>query len=94
MQIPISGNISRFRLLKKMLDCYIKTAQGMHAQCKLSVRRILRTSRNQETRNLYKLTNNKNVKCDYMAEFTTAATKQQVKKISSRTLSKQTNRSV
>ena len=38
--------------------------------------------------------NNKNVKYDYMPEFTTATTKQQVKKISSGTLSKQTNKSV
>lgn len=39
----------------------MKTAQNLHAHCILRVRRILKTSRNEETRDLYKLKNNENV---------------------------------
>ena len=42
LQIPISGNITHLSLPKKMLGFNIKTAQQIQAQCKLSVRRILK----------------------------------------------------
>lgn len=70
VQIIINGNISHFKLPKKMVGC--KTAQEIHAQCKLSIRRILKKSRNEETKKLYKLTNMENVSSDYILESTTA----------------------
>ena len=49
-QIPISGNITHLSLPKKMLGFNIKTARQIRAQCKFSVRRILKTSRNEKIR--------------------------------------------
>ena len=49
-----------------------KTAQEIDAQCKLSIRRILKKSRNEETKNLYKLTKIETVRSDYILESTTA----------------------
>lgn len=51
-------------LLKKMFG--YKTAQEIHAACKLSFHRILKTSQNDETKNLCKLKNNKNIRSDYI----------------------------
>ena len=48
-----------------MLGLNIKAAQQIEAKCELSVRRILKTSRNEEIRNLYNLTSSKNVKSDF-----------------------------
>ena len=47
----------------------------------------------QKPENLYKLTNNKNVRYDYTLESTTATEKHHIKNISSKPLSKQTNKS-
>ena len=94
LQILINGNILHLRLPKNVLGYNIKTATEIHAQYKLSVLIILTTSRNEETRNLHKVTNNKNVTYDYTLESTTATEKHQTKQISSKTLSEQTNDSV
>lgn len=51
-----------------------KTEQEIHAQCKLNVRRILKTPQNVE-KNLYKIMSNKNVRSDFILESTTATEK-------------------
>ena len=93
LQIPISGNITHLSLPKKMLGYNIKTAQNIHAQCKLSVRRILKMSRNEEVRTLYNLTNSKNVESDFILNSTRVPEIRQIKQHSTKALSKQTNES-
>ena len=76
-----------------MLDFNIKTAQQIQGQCKLSVPRILKTSRNEEIRTLYKLTSGKNVKSDLILEYTRVPENRQIKQHSTKALSKQSNES-
>ena len=93
LQIPISGNITHLNLTKKMLGYNIKTVQNIHAQCKLSVCRILKTSRNEEVRTLYNLTSSKNVKSDFILNSIRVPEIRQIKHNSTKALSKQTNES-
>ena len=93
MQIPISGNITHPSLPKKRLGFNIKTAQQIQTQCKLSVRRILKTSRYQEIRTLYNYTSSKNLKSDFILESTRVPENCQVKQRSTKALSKQSNKS-
>ena len=72
-----------------MLGYNIKTAQEIHAPCKLIVRTFPNPSRNKKTRKLHK-----NVRSDYIPKSTTATEKHQIKQIFSKSLSKQTNESV
>ena len=53
-----------------MLGFNIKTDQQIQVQCKLIVRRVLKTLRNEEIRALYNLTSSKNVKSDFILEST------------------------
>ena len=64
LNIPVSGNIAHLRLTKSKLGLSIKTCQHIYVDCKLKIRRTLETSLNQDIRNLYKLTSNKNVNSD------------------------------
>ena len=77
---------------RKQLKKYIKTVQKIQAHCKLSVRRILKTSRNEEIRTLYNLNNNKNVKSDFILESTKVPENLQIKQ-PSKALSKQSSES-
>ena len=76
-----------------MLGSRNKTAQQIQAQCKLSVRRILKTSQNEEVRTLYNLTSSKNVKSAFILESTRVSENHQIKQHSTKALSKQTNKS-
>ena len=72
-----------------MLSFNIKTAQQIQAQCKFSVRRILKTSRNEEIRTSYNLTSSKNVKSDCIFETTRVPENRQMKQYFTKALSKQ-----
>ena len=76
-----------------MLGFNIKTAQQIQAHCKLSVPRILKTSRNEEIGTLYNLTSSKNVKSDFILESTRVPENRQIKQHSTKALSKQSNES-
>ena len=89
LQVPISANITHLSLPKKMLSFNIKTAQQIQAQCKFSVRRILKTSRNEEIRTSYNLTSSKNVKSDCIFETTRVPENRQMKPYFTKALSKQ-----
>ena len=88
LQIPISGNITHLSLPKKMLGYNLKTAQNIHAQCKFSVRRILKTSQNEEVRTLYNLTSSKNVNSDFILNSIGVPEIRQIKQNSTKALSK------
>ena len=64
LNIPVSGNIAHLKLTKSKLGLSIKTYQHIHVDCKLKIRRTLKTSLNQDIRNLYKLASTKNVNSD------------------------------
>ena len=93
MHIPISGNITHLSLPNKMLRCNIETAQQIQAQCKRSVRRILKTPRNEKIRTLYNLTSSKNVRSDFILKSTRAPENRQIKQHSTKALSKQCSES-
>ena len=78
---------------RKCLVLTLKTAQQIQAQCKLIVRRILKTSRNEEIRILYNLTSSKNVKSDFILESTGVPENRQIKQHSTKALSKQSSES-
>ena len=84
LQIPISGNITHLSLPKKMLGFDIKTAQKIQAQFKLTARRILKTSQNEEIRTLYNLTSSRNVKSDFMLKSTRVSENRQIKQHSTK----------
>ena len=91
LQIPISSNITDLSLPKKMLGFNIKTAQQIQAQCKLSVRRIFKTSRNEKIRTLHNLISSKNVKSDFILECATVPENHQIKQHPTKASSKQSN---
>ena len=62
--MPISGNISHLHLPTKSLGLNISAAKQEYNNCKLSVRRILKTSIDPDARKLFKLTMNRNAKID------------------------------
>ena len=64
LQIPISGNITHLRLPTKKLGMNLRSAKDIYSDCKLTVRRILMSSKNMEIKRLWKLTSGKNVKED------------------------------
>ena len=84
LQIPISGNITHLSLSKKMLGFDIKTAQQIQAQFKLTARRILKTSQNEEIRTLYNLISSRNVKSDFLLKSTRASENRQIKQHSTK----------
>ncbi len=59
LQIPISGNISHKKLPKLQLGIDFCSASDIYDQCKLTVRRILRTSVNPDIQQLYIKTSSK-----------------------------------
>ena len=64
MNLPISGNISQLHLPTKSLGLNTSAAKQVYNNCKLSVRRILKTSINPDARKLFNLTMNRNAKID------------------------------
>ena len=61
LQIPISGNISHLKLPKLQLRIDFFSASDIYDQCKLTVRRILRTLVNPDIQQLYTKTSSKNI---------------------------------
>ena len=64
LQLPVSANITHLSLPNKKLGLNIRTAKQIYNECKITVRRILRCSVNEEARKLYELTTIKNVNSD------------------------------
>ena len=64
LQIPISGNITHLRFPSSKLGIDFTCAYDVYEECKLSVRRILKTSENEDIRHLYAATSEKNVRYD------------------------------
>jgi hypothetical protein len=64
LQIPISGNITHLSMPKGKLGLNIKLAKYTYQQCKLTVRRILKCSMNDEAKKLCELTSTMNVRSD------------------------------
>ena len=76
-----------------MLGYNFKAAQNLDSWSKLSVCRILETSRNEEVRTLYYLNSSKNVKSDFILNSIRVPGIRQIKQNSTKALSKQTNES-
>ena len=83
-QIPISGNISHLKFPKSQLGIGFCSISNIYNQCKITVRRILRTSVNpvSDIQQLYTITSPKNIVADDIIErVATGITKQyQLKK--------------
>ena len=62
--MPISGNISHLHLPTKSLGLNISAAKQVYNNCKLSARRILKTSIDPDVRKLFNLTMHRNAKID------------------------------
>ena len=69
LNIPVSGNITHLTLPISKLGLSIKTSQQIYVKCKLSFCRTLKTSLNEDIRNLYKLTSTKIVNSGSTLEF-------------------------
>ena len=67
----------------------IKTSQEIYVKCKLGVRRTLKTSLNENIRNLYKLASKKNVNSDSILEKINSTEKRTIKNRSCALLSSQ-----
>ena len=93
LNIPISRNITRLTLPKSKLGLSIKTCQQIYVECKLGVCRILKTSLNEDIRNLYKLTSTKNVNSDSILEKINSTEKRTIKNQSYALLSSQSKES-
>ena len=72
-QLPISSNIGHLALPLQKLGLNYKSAKSVYLKSKLSVRRILRQSKNEEIRRLYNLTSEKNVRTDSLVNSTIQA---------------------
>ena len=68
LQIPVSGNITHLKLPKSDLGIDFSSASDIHLQCKLSVRRILKSSKNSDIQHLYAVTSSKHIKSDELIE--------------------------
>ena len=64
LQIPVSGNITHLKLLKSDLGIDFSSASDIYLQCKLSIRRILKSSKNSDIQHLYAVTSSKFIKSD------------------------------
>ena len=64
VNMPISGNRNHLHLPTKFLGLNISAAKQVYNNCKLSVRRTLKTSINPDARKLFNLTMNRNAKID------------------------------
>ena len=68
LQIPVSGNITHLKLPKSYLGIDFCSASDIYLQCQLSVRRILKSSKNSDIQHLYAVTSCKNIKSDEIIE--------------------------
>ena len=68
LNVPVSRNITHLTLPKLKLGFSIKTCQEIYVEYKFGVRKTLKTSLNEDIRNLYKLTSTKNVNSDSILE--------------------------
>ena len=64
LELPVSANITHLSLSNNTLGLNIRTAKQIYNECKITVRRILRCSVNEEARKLYEITTIKNVNSD------------------------------
>ena len=55
LQLPISANITHLQMPQSKLGLNITSAKKIYNECKLSVRRILKTSPNLEATKLYEI---------------------------------------
>ena len=70
----MSGNITHLSLPPNYLGLDLKTARQVYSSCKLTVRRILNSSPNNEIRRLFSLTSTKNTKIDDVIAITIKST--------------------
>ena len=62
--ITINGNVIHLSLPNNKLGLNVKTAKLIYNECKVTVRRVLKCSVNEEAQNLYEITAIKNVNYD------------------------------
>ena len=72
-QLPISSNIEYLALPLQKLGLNYKSAKSVYLKSKLSVRSILRQSKNEEIRRCYNLTSADNVRADSLVNATIQA---------------------
>ena len=68
LQIPISGNISHLKFPKSQLGIDFCSISDIYNQCRVTVRRILKTSVNPEIQQLYTKTSSQNIVTDDIIE--------------------------
>ena len=68
IQIPVSGNITHLKPPKSELGINFFSASYSYLQCKLSIRRILQSSKNNDIQQLYAVTSSKYIKLDEVIE--------------------------
>ena len=68
LQIPISGNISHLKFPKSQLGIDFCSISDIYNQCRVTVRRILKTSVNPEIQQLYTKTSSQNIVTDNIIE--------------------------
>ena len=68
LQIPVCGNIIYLKLPKSDLGIDFSSASDIYLQCKLSIRRILKSSLNSDIQHLYAVTSSKYIKTDELIE--------------------------
>ena len=67
LQLPVCANTTHLSLPNKKLGMNVKTAKLIYNECKITLRRVLRCSRNEEARKLYEMTTMKNLNSDNIA---------------------------
>ena len=56
LHLPVCANITHLSLPNKKLGMNVQTAKLIYNECKITLRRILKYSRNEEARKLYEIT--------------------------------------
>ena len=79
LNIPVSRNITYLSSPKSNLGFNIKSCQQIYVECRLGVCRTLKTSLNENVRNLYKLISTKNVNSDSILEKINSTEKRIIK---------------
>ena len=64
LQLPVSANISHLSFTTRKLGINFTFAKEVYQKCKLSLRRILRLSKNREIRRLYSVTSANHIRSD------------------------------
>ena len=77
LQIPISGNISHLKFPKSQLGIDFCSISDIYNQCRVTVRRILKTSVNPEIQQLYTKTSSQNIVTDDIIERAAAGISEQ-----------------